>query len=165
MRGWSVRKRPEEERWSGNAIQGMKGTPSRLAPNTPGVDIPIQIRVPEAVGEVEEPPPVRDETGGRRPVLMKADFERHGYQVGCEGCRRLEAGMAQRVHAQTCTNRMEKAMDEENSIRWRTAKVRKEGMRIEKENENEPEAQEQNQETRAVKGGPIRESTVSKKMK
>ena len=55
--------------------------------------------------------PARNEDAPRRAHLTKEFFKEHGYTVGCEGCRRLEAGMAKTiVHTEQCRKRMEETM-------------------------------------------------------
>ena len=89
----------------------------------PGVDIPVHIYLPEALGGVPEPPPARAEEGPRRAYLKKKDFEKHGYTAGCEGCRRLRAGgMTARPHTQECRARIEERLKEDENPRWKRAK-------------------------------------------
>ena len=55
--------------------------------------------------------PARNEDAPRRAHLTKEFFKEHGYTVGCEGGRRLEAGMAKTiVHTEQCRKRMEETM-------------------------------------------------------
>ena len=55
------------------------------------------------------------EEAPRRMYIRKGMYEKLGYTPGCEGCRRMKAGMAQRPHEEGCRRRMEEAMqgDEE----------------------------------------------------
>ncbi len=70
---WAVRRKVDDERWSGVNIKEMKGTPARPDPNMPGIDIPIRIKVtmdfPIAVAEPTVPQ--RNEDQSRRAYLRK----------------------------------------------------------------------------------------------
>ena len=59
VRAGAVRRKVEEERWSGAAIQEMKGAQARPDSNMPSIDIPIRIKVtmdsPNAVAEPTVP--------------------------------------------------------------------------------------------------------------
>ena len=127
VRAWAIKRMPEEERWSAEAIKGMKGTPARPNPQMPGNDVPVQIHVPIDLGEAmpEGPPPARNEEAGRRTYLKAKDFEKHGFTEGCEGCRRLKAGgMSARPHTEECRQRIEAKLKEEENPRWTRAKNR-----------------------------------------
>ncbi len=128
VRAWVVRRRVQEERWSGAAIKEMKGTPARPDPNMPGIDIPIAIKVtmdfPNAVAEPTVPQ--RSEDQSRRAYLKKKDFEKFGYDEDCEGCKRLLAGMARRPHKDTCRARMGNHLEKEEHRRWKRAADAKE---------------------------------------
>jgi hypothetical protein len=123
VRAWAVRRKVEDERWSGATIKEMKGTPARPDPNMSGIDIPIRIKVtmdfPNAVAEPIVPQ--RNEDQSRRAYLKKNDFVKFGYDEDCEGCRKLSAGKAPRPHRETCRLRMEKHLEEEENPRWKRA--------------------------------------------
>ena len=55
VRAYSVTRKAEEDRWNGDAILQMKGTPQQPNPNKPGAVIPVQVTfdAPEE-GEAEE---------------------------------------------------------------------------------------------------------------
>ena len=93
-------------------IKAMQGTPQRPDPSKPGTHIPTRIRVePEVDVEIDDNRPARKEEGPRSIYLKKEAFEKYKYTEGCEGCRRLEAGVARNiVHKPACRERMYKAM-------------------------------------------------------
>ena len=143
VRAWAVKRRQEEERWDAKRILEMQGTPARPNPQSPGVDVPVHIHLPQE-SEVPlpgEPPPARVETAPRRTYLKARDFEKHGYTEGCEGCRRLRTGgMGARPHTETCRNRMEERLKEEDDPRWRRAKEKLDEAVWEEVQRQDPEA-------------------------
>ena len=46
-RTWTVRRKAEHERWSAEAVHGVRGTPARPNPNKPGPHIPVRINIPD----------------------------------------------------------------------------------------------------------------------
>jgi hypothetical protein len=130
LKAWAIKRRPEEERWDGERVQAIQGTPQRPDPNMPGIDIPIRIQV--SMENMDAPTPMRDprvEEHARRAYLKKEDFEKHGYTEGCEGCRRAKTGgMTARPHTEACRVRLEKLLEEESNPRWKRAKEQKEEM-------------------------------------
>ena len=54
MRGWTVKRKLAEERWSAEDVKGMRGTPARPNPNMPGIAIPIAVNI-ENENELGEP--------------------------------------------------------------------------------------------------------------
>ena len=112
VKAYTVKRRPEEERWSLEELNGMRGTPGKPTPGSSDIRIPVRVRVPEIPIAKEErttiPRGVRTE---------KKDFERHGYTEGCEGCVRMQMGGERRSHTQQCRDRMLKAMSEDDEGR------------------------------------------------
>ena len=124
-----MRRKIEEERWDGDAILHMKGTPPKPDPLGPGTDIPIRINVEvDNPGlEPQEVRPPRQDAEPRRVYLLPKDFKMHGYTDDCEGCRRLRAGkMSTRPHSAACRKRIEKILEETGDSRWMKAQERHE---------------------------------------
>ena len=127
VRAWAVKRKPEEERWSAQAIKDMRGTPGRPNPQMPGSDIPVRIHLPQEhdIPGVAEPPPAKDEPQCRRTYLKHRDFQEHGYTEGCEGCKRLRTGgMGARPHTEECRRRMEEILKGKTNPRWERAQQR-----------------------------------------
>jgi hypothetical protein len=125
VRAWTVRRKVEEERWSAEAIQKMRGSPAQPNPMMPGIAIPIAVNI-EKENEDGEPVVVemrRDEIKARRVYLKAEDFQVHGYTEGCDGCRRSKTGgMQARNHTEACRRRMTEALGAEEHPRWTRAK-------------------------------------------
>ena len=81
VRAWTVKRKVEEEKWNGEKIKEMRGTPSQPNPSMPGINIPIMINIDpvDARAEAEEVREPRDETRARRTYLKPQDFENYGY--------------------------------------------------------------------------------------
>ena len=114
VRARSVRRRPEEERFSAQELSNISGTPWNP---TPGIDarqlsaaavLPPEVITDEVLADDPPPPPVEPGLTGRRTQLKKSDFETHGYTPGCPGCSKLEYdGVARSGHNEICRKRME----------------------------------------------------------
>ena len=65
------------------------------------------------------PPPQVEERreSMRRLYIRRKDVEKYGYTEGCEGCKRMRAGMSAKPHTQECRTRMEEAMKEDEEGR------------------------------------------------
>ena len=98
--------------WDINQILDMKGTTQRPDPSTPGLSIPVKIRLePDVKVDMPISRPARKKEGPRDVYLSRGDFETYRYTEGCEGCSRLTAGMAPRPHTAKCRLRMKDDME------------------------------------------------------
>ena len=109
VKAYTVKRRPQEERWSLEDIHKVRGTPGEPNPGVNDPRIPVRIRVPEEPIKEKE-----DQTPAPRGVRTeKRDFDKHGYTPGCEGCNRMQNGGERRSHSNKCRERMLKAMAED----------------------------------------------------
>ena len=109
VKAYTLKRRPQEERWSLDDIHKVRGTPGGPNPGVSDQRIPVRIRTPEEpIKEKEEQTPAP-----RGVRTEKKDFEKHGYTVGCEGCNRMQHGGERRSHSNRCRERMLKAMAED----------------------------------------------------
>ena len=116
VKAWSVRRRPEEEKWDMVEINAVKGTPARPKPGREDPKIPIRIDLPRRIQTGG------DQTPGivpRRVYIKKRDYEEHGYTPGCEGCVRMESGRGKRPHKDECVERMMEALKKSDEGRRR----------------------------------------------
>ena len=93
LRARTVRRLPEDKRWSKVAVNKLKGTP--WAPAGDDEEKPIGVRIDLPPGEEQQglPPPMAEGPSvARREYLRKADFEKHGVTKGCQGCDALRRG-------------------------------------------------------------------------
>ena len=107
VKAWSVKRRPDEEKWDMAAVNAVKGTPARPKPGRDDPRIPIRIDLPRRIGSgVDQPPGFVP----RRVYIKKRDYEEYGYTPGCEGCVRMQDGRGKRPHNQECVERMMEAL-------------------------------------------------------
>ena len=129
-RAYAIKRRATDERWDGDAITTMMGTPQRPNPEKAGLHIPTRIApkvgdpgsgvAPGGVapGENEGIPeamPIPDPLTRRMPITHK-EIEKYGYTDGCPGCDAKKRGeVARRGHSEKCRRRIEEALrnDEE----------------------------------------------------
>ena len=127
VRAWTIRRLPEAERWDAESITEMQGTPAQPNPTAPGLHIPIAINIDQGDGGAPvETQQRKVEQTARRVYLKQQDFEQHGYSDECEGCARLQAGMAPRPHSEACRTRLEEELGKQDSgnQRWQAAQDR-----------------------------------------
>ena len=148
VRAWTVRRKPEEERWDAEAITEMRGTPAKPNPNMPGISVPIAVNTDKETADGEPMHFIgrQEEKKPRRMYFKAEDFETHGYTEGREGCNRMRAvGMESRNHLETCQARMEEAMKNSSNPRWLRAKEARE-----KAEQKKRHAEEELEKTRLV---------------
>ena len=131
VRTYTVKRKPEGERWSSEKIKSMKGTPHRPDPNKPGTHIPIRVTFdgPEE-GEVLKTEAPRKEVG-RRMNISAAILRKYGFSDGCDGCRYHRTGIqdpnARKPHSEACRERIRNAMLQDDTDK---EKIGKEDERI-----------------------------------
>jgi len=113
IKAFTVRRRPEEEKWSLEEVSSVRGTPGNPRPGR------MTMRIPVRVGDQNEPIIDKnyDRSKPRRVYLRKRDFQKHGYTAGCEGCAKLSEGRDRpgwrRPHSEDCVARMLEEMGED----------------------------------------------------
>ena len=120
VKAYSVRRRPEEERWSVAEVNAVRGTPGCPKPGRHDTRVPVRVR------ETQDPLPERaqpEELRARRIYYRKADFEKAGYTQGCEGCVRLQDGRDRRPHKKECVERMNNELEQTAEGRERLRKA------------------------------------------
>ena len=118
IRARTIKRRPFEDRWDVDIVLNVKGTPwapgdgenvepvpvARHAEEKPQEESPL----PRGMAQETEQPRVR------RVMLMRSDFERHGFTTGCYGCRGIQEGSHRSLnHTEACRERMTKLLCEE----------------------------------------------------
>ena len=109
IRARTVRRRPEEERWSAQAIRSTRGVPWEPVPGATSKDVSTAAIVPEAPDKdaviVEMPAP--EPASSRRLKITKEDAKEMGFTKGCQGCRAIKIGGRQQAHNEICRKRLE----------------------------------------------------------
>ena len=117
-----MKRRPGPERWSNVLIRAIDATPCE--PNPGLADMRIKtIRVePRTVPKIAETNGKQQQ--GRRMRMMKKDFDKFGYTLGCAGCDAMQSGRmvqirrrdgfgettAHRPHTPACRERIHQAL-------------------------------------------------------
>eukprot|EP00972_Heterocapsa_arctica_P089384 13178339-Heterocapsa_arctica.AAC.1 len=108
----TVRKMPEDKRWSKDAVSNLKGT-SR-APASDDEEKLIGVRIDLPAGEERQgplPPMLDGRAAAQRVYLRKTDLKKHGVARGCQGCDAPCCGNASSLlHKERCRERVEKEM-------------------------------------------------------
>ena len=101
-----------DERWKGDLIKKLQGTPARPDPNREQLMKLMRVRFdPPQVGQPDPTMQPRKEPQMRRMKITESMLQKYGSTEGCEGCRAKAAGMTQKPHGEACRKRMEQALD------------------------------------------------------
>lgn len=115
MRTRTVRRKPEDERWSAKNLDMVIGVPWK--PDGKSQDRDPEDRMPNvliepALADVPIERPVVSEPTPRRLYVRTKDVEKHGPSEGCPGCRALLRGGKTQTHSETCRKRIAKALED-----------------------------------------------------
>jgi len=113
IRVYDVKRKEEGARWDAEKIKKMKGTPRQPDPEKPGGDIPVRVSF-EKMDEQQDVPevaPMRKGIDVRRFRINPEMLKKHGYTVGCEGCKFQQSGLKDafgrgRPHKEECRKRL-----------------------------------------------------------
>ena len=111
----TVKRRPLDSRWDGEAVSEIKATPRRPNPKEPNekhikIDTNIEVQKPE---QLEVPKARKEEEVVRRNFrITKRILEKYGHTSGCPGCEADMEGRDKggRGHTRGCRERIEKRM-------------------------------------------------------
>ena len=135
IRAYAARRMPEDERWDGDLIKRLKGTPQQPNPNKPGDTVPIRITFDEPVRlEQVEENTGRKEVNLRRFRITIPMLEKHGFTENCEGCRFKKAGLGNsRAHSEACRKRIAEALTTDEKDKTLERENERIAMRMEEE--------------------------------
>ena len=127
IRGNTVHRKPESERWDRTELKELKGTPWALRPRSAeDVEHRLHITLPETTQRLT--PSVRD-GGPRNLYVRKKDLEKEDgtmdYTPGCRGCEAIMVGLPAVAHNATCRYRLEQRLLQTEEGRKRLADVEK----------------------------------------
>ena len=155
----TVRRVPEEERWSPDNLQWVQAVPwnhgkddGEADGEMPEFDVKAGPGRRLTPGEVDEVA-TRDKDGPRivhRAHLKKADFEKHGFTDRCSGCSALIRGLRIQPHAEHCRKRMEKILEVDLRVKYARARLEERGRKL-REERHEPDS-EVDQKRRKLEG-------------
>ncbi len=114
IRGTSIHRRPEEERWNSEEIKECRGMPWDWRPNRQErMPSPMPVSMPE-MKEPEVKPSTRD-SGPRRLYVRKRDIDVSaggiGLTPGCPGCEAYAIDGPARSHSDECRRRVQEALE------------------------------------------------------
>ena len=118
----NIRRKPVEERWDKDAVEGLKFTPWRVREQAArDTDQPLReqqlqphvdIQVDESLNP-DVPPPKPAEAIPRRVYITRAVLEKYGFTDGCLGCTNSAVRLTGIVHSDECRKRIESAMHQD----------------------------------------------------
>jgi hypothetical protein len=141
VRAYSVRRQAPDDRWDGDLIKAVAGSPQQPDPGRPGETIPVRVTFdPSVVEDAVLVQPMRNEKRARRMKITEKILQDYGFTEGCEGCRFKQAGLGDgREHSEACRVRLQEAMQESEEGR---RKLRKEAERLNMKIAEEMEVEE-----------------------
>ena len=87
VRACAKRRQDADERWTGDLIKKLQGTPARPESNRVQLMIPLRVCFdPPEVGEQDPTMQPRKEPHMRRMKIKESMLQKYGYTEGCEGC-------------------------------------------------------------------------------
>ena len=112
VRAYSIKRRDPDHQWSAELVASMQGTPQQPDPNNPGNYIPVRVQFDTAAILPDEPEAPADQLPqARRMRITPKMLDKHGYTVGCEGCRFKQSGLSEsRGHTEECRARIWEAL-------------------------------------------------------
>ena len=120
QRAWTVKCRPEEERWNRDLMQNLIGLPWQLKPRSEQMERPIlPARIEVALPEVpaDEKEEEKNESKKRKPYVPRGiyirrhiELEEFGFTEGCDGCMAARHGLSHKQHSTACKNRIREEM-------------------------------------------------------
>ncbi|CAJ1377485.1 unnamed protein product [Effrenium voratum] len=139
VRTWTIKRKPEEEKWRADELSSFVGLPWQLRPRIdaqPDVrralpDVRLEIDLPE-VDDAGEPPMIEKKKKNYVPrgiyIRRDVELEAYGYTEGCDGCERARHGLSHKQHSRVCKERImaEMSKSDEGKERVRRIKEREE---------------------------------------
>ena len=133
----TVRRVPEEQRWSSDNLAWVQSVPwnagrsdTEADGDLPELDVkhgPGRRLTPGEVGEVMTK---ESQDIVHRAHLRRADFDRFGFTDRCAGCSAMMRGLKLQPHAEHCRHRLEKLLEDDSRIKNAKARLSDEGRRI-----------------------------------
>ena len=134
VRAWSIKRRPDDERWVVDELNHMIGLPWQLKPPAEaskkldaggGIDLQVAIEDPPS-----QPVVVREKRKKGyvpRGIYIRKDIElqQFGYTPGCDGCIAAQRGLGHRQHSSTCKERIAAELEKTDEGKMRLELIRK----------------------------------------
>ena len=103
IKGGSLKRTPEDKRWSKEGFEKLCGTPWNLRPQrAEDLDAAIRIELPEVGPGRLMPEPADREAGMSRNLYVKKKDVEGNFTPGCAGCNAIQVGLPVRSHSAEC---------------------------------------------------------------
>ena len=117
----SVRRIPEEDRWSEDNVKWVNRAPWYRYKECEFADgdAPEEVEATAQVKDGDGPRMIVIETSEKVPrefYIKKSDAEKHGYTRGCGGCASWFRGLARQPHSEDCRQRFRELMKEDARV-------------------------------------------------
>ena len=153
----TVRRVPEEQRWSADNLAWVQSVPWNAGQG----DAEADGELPEfdvkhgpgrrlTPGEVEEVQTKENLDIVHRAHLRRADFDRFGFTDRCAGCSAMIRGLKPQPHVEHCRRRMESLLEDDSRIKNAKARLSDKGRRMREEKEQEREGEEKDDKRRRL---------------
>ena len=136
----TIRRLPEEERWSNELITNIRATPRYPNPHKKPKEGEDRLEAPHdeelspmtsdkaeikrgTSDELSPPTSGPRDSAMRELKITKRILEKFGYSDGCEGCLHAEAGLSHRAHSATCRTRIYRELGEDEMERSASEKA------------------------------------------
>ena len=133
----TVRRIPEEQRWSADHLEWVQRVPWNTGHGDDEADGEIpEFDVKHGPGRRLTPDEVEEvETRGNLDIVHRAhlrreDFERFGFTDRCPGCSAKIRGLKPQPHAAHCRRRMEKLLEDDVRVKNAKERLREKGRRL-----------------------------------
>ena len=123
VRTWTIKRKPEEEKWRADELSSFVGLPWQLRP---------RIDAQPDIDDAGEPPVIEKKKENYVPrgiyIRQDVELEAYGYTEGCDGCERARHGLSHKQHSRVCKERImaEMSKSDEGKERVRRIKEREE---------------------------------------
>ena len=139
VRTWTIKRRPDEEKWQKEMVEKFVGLSWQLKPriglqadmrNFSPAD--IEIKVPDVgAGDGDELKEVAVEEKKKKKYVPRGiyirrdvELEAYGYTEGCDGCEAAKHGLSHKQHSRACKERISGEMCKTEEGKKRVEKVR-----------------------------------------
>ena len=146
VKGHSLHRRAEEDRWSKEGFDQLRGLPWKWT-NPVERAPPNRVDMPELVGEQPKPDP--KEFRARNLYVLKGDLEKYGFTTLCPGCEAVMLGLPQRSHNDECRLRIQRSLMETEEGKQRVQRALD---RMEKDYSNKGKKKRKAEEQPALEG-------------
>ena len=107
----TMRRKPEEERWSADNLELVSGIPWRTGPEEEGYGEAMRLDLETLDKDYNVRSDARDELPApRRIYISREDLRQYGYTKACLGCISVLKNLPRQNHIEGCRKRLEKEL-------------------------------------------------------